>query len=91
MKVEFKAASAIEFENVVIDQAAQTIKGSPLFYGKGLDAVVMRVQVLSDDNKPLKVMLLKISGVDGSIKVDDRTKPVKPYMERPHKPRKAAQ
>jgi hypothetical protein len=89
MIVKVHPTSGIEMERVTVDPASQSIKGVPLFYGAGSEASAFFAQVTDDNGKVLASAVLKVSGKSGKLFLQDRTAPVKPYMERPRKKRGA--
>jgi len=85
MLVTIQPTSGLEIEKVVVDAPKFTISGSPLFYGKGSEAAAFHVKIFDDEGKLLNGSILKIRGRDAKPYFQDRTAPVKPSMEQPHK------
>jgi len=74
MKVLIKPASAMEVQNVEIKDNNLAVK--PLFFQPKGKANVGTIEVQRDDGTVVFLGMLVVSGKDGSVIINPRTKPV---------------
>ncbi len=91
MKITVTVPSALDVADASFDEATRVLSMEPLFYGDGREAVLGMINVFTgDETEPIFKGILKVSGKTGHIHVTNRTKQVKPVLERAKRERKKA-
>lgn len=89
MKVTVTIPSALDVSNASFDEATRVLSMEPLFYGDGRESVLGMINVFTGDGtEPVFKGIVKVSGKTGQIHVTNRTKQVKPVLERAKRERK---
>lgn len=88
MRVEFSLPSPIEAEGPK-DAKPNELVSLPFFYGSGTSqAVAALAKVYSDDGRLAYMGVLRVSGKDGSLSIQERTQPVRAALDEGEAPKK---
>jgi|GEM_PF-5928196 len=85
MKLKIILPSAMDVANTVFDEEKGELEMDLLFYGDGREGVGGVVQVIGEDASLLFRGVVKINGQTAKVSVADRTKQVKPLIEKKKK------
>lgn len=82
MKLKIKLPSGLDATNVEFDEANNELIMDLIFYGDGKETVGGVVMTTGDDGDILFRGIIKINGKTAHVSITDRTKQVKPIVER---------
>jgi hypothetical protein len=88
MRIEFSLPSPIEAEGPK-DVKPNELVSLPFFYGNGASqAVAALAKVYTDDGRLAYMGVLRVSGKDGSLSIQERTQPVRAAVDEPEPAKK---
>jgi len=85
MKLKIKLPSSLDATDISFDDQSNEISMNLVFYGDGKESVGGVVRTTDEADETLFRGIVKISGQTAKVSVVDRTKQVKPLIERKKK------